>query len=154
MGTFGPVTVRVPRARLDISDGKTAEWKNTTIPAYQRRTKQADALIAGAKQSIDAAQNSLRLSQYHRLRRPSLTIIDRFRENLCWRSFAHHYHGNEAHSRGKHHVPGRCQRIARRVNQPGDDQLGGAAEGGDGDGINCSEGAPRMFLGRPSARAT
>jgi putative transposase len=48
MGTFGAVTVRVPRARLDTSDGKTAEWKNATIPAYQRRTKQADALIAGA----------------------------------------------------------------------------------------------------------
>jgi transposase-like protein len=48
MGTFGAVTVRVPRARLDRSDGKTAEWKNATIPAYQRRTKQADALIAGA----------------------------------------------------------------------------------------------------------
>ena len=48
MGTFGPVTVRVPRARLDTSDGKTVEWKNATIPAYQRRTKQADALIAGA----------------------------------------------------------------------------------------------------------
>ena len=48
MGTFGPVTVRVPRARLDTSVGKTAEWKNATIPAYQRRTKQADALIAGA----------------------------------------------------------------------------------------------------------
>jgi putative transposase len=44
MGTFGPVTVRVPRARLDRSDGKTAEWRNATIPAYQRRTKQADAL--------------------------------------------------------------------------------------------------------------
>src|SRR5271167_2935846 len=48
MGTFGPVTVRVPRARLETSDGKTVEWKNATIPAYQRRTKQADALIAGA----------------------------------------------------------------------------------------------------------
>jgi hypothetical protein len=47
MGTFGPVTVRVPRARLETSDGKTVEWKNATIPAYQRRTKQADALIAG-----------------------------------------------------------------------------------------------------------
>jgi hypothetical protein len=33
MGTFGPGTVRVPTA---------------TIPAYQRRTKRADALIAGA----------------------------------------------------------------------------------------------------------
>ena len=48
MGTFGPVSVRVPRARLETSDGKTVEWKNATIPAYQRRTKQADALIAGA----------------------------------------------------------------------------------------------------------
>src|ERR1700692_1696744 len=48
MGTFGPVTVRVPRARLEAPDGKTVEWKNATIPAYQRRTKQADALIAGA----------------------------------------------------------------------------------------------------------
>src|SRR5208337_1282756 len=48
MGTFGPVSVRVPRARLKTSDGKTVEWKNATIPAYQRRTKQADALIAGA----------------------------------------------------------------------------------------------------------
>src|ERR1700674_3148948 len=48
MGTFGPVTVRVPRARLETPDGKTAEWKNATIPAYQRRTKRADALITGA----------------------------------------------------------------------------------------------------------
>jgi putative transposase len=48
MGTFGAVTVRVPRVRLETSDGKTAEWKNATISAYQRRTKQADALIAGA----------------------------------------------------------------------------------------------------------
>src|SRR3989442_13899739 len=48
MGTFGPGTGRVPRARLETPDGKTAEWKNATIPAYQRRTKQADALIAGA----------------------------------------------------------------------------------------------------------
>ena len=27
MGTFGPVTVHVPRARLETSDGKTGEWK-------------------------------------------------------------------------------------------------------------------------------
>ena len=31
MGTFGPVTVRVPRARLEAPDGKTAEWKNATF---------------------------------------------------------------------------------------------------------------------------
>ena len=47
-GTFGPLRVRVPRARLETPDGKTAEWKNATIPAYRRRTRQAEALIAGA----------------------------------------------------------------------------------------------------------
>ena len=39
--------VKVPRARLGTPAGGTAEWRNTTIPAYQRRTRQADALIAG-----------------------------------------------------------------------------------------------------------
>jgi putative transposase len=53
LGTFGATTVRVPRARLATppstgSGGKTSEWRNATIPAYQRRTKRADALIAGA----------------------------------------------------------------------------------------------------------
>ena len=48
LGTFGATTVRVPRARLATPEGKTSEWRNTTIPAYQRRTKRADALIAGA----------------------------------------------------------------------------------------------------------
>ena len=48
MGTFGATTVRVPRARLQTPGGKTAEWRNATIPAYQRRTKRADALICGA----------------------------------------------------------------------------------------------------------
>jgi putative transposase len=47
-GTFGPLTVRVPRARLETAAGGTLEWKNATIPAYKRRTKQAEALIAGA----------------------------------------------------------------------------------------------------------
>ena len=46
-GTFGPVRVQVPRARLETATGGTIEWKNATIPAYQRRTKQAEALIAG-----------------------------------------------------------------------------------------------------------
>jgi transposase-like protein len=48
MGVFGPAVIRVPRARLETSYGKMAEWKKATIPAYQRRTKQVDALIAGA----------------------------------------------------------------------------------------------------------
>ena len=48
MGTFGVTTIRVPRARLATPEGRTAEWRNATIPAYQRRTRRADALIAGA----------------------------------------------------------------------------------------------------------
>jgi transposase-like protein len=37
MGTFGTVTIAVPRARL-----------NTSVPAYRRRTKEIEALIAGS----------------------------------------------------------------------------------------------------------
>ena len=37
MGTFGKLTVSVPRARIDKPDGKTAEWVNTTLPKYRRR---------------------------------------------------------------------------------------------------------------------
>src|SRR5271167_629352 len=48
LGTFGATTVRVPRARLTTPEGKTREWRNASLPAYQRRTKRADALIAGA----------------------------------------------------------------------------------------------------------
>ena len=48
MGTFGPVEIRIPRARLETAEGKTTEWKSRVLPAYQRRTKAADALIAGA----------------------------------------------------------------------------------------------------------
>ena len=48
VGTFGPVTLSVPRARLAGADGRTSEWRNQTIPAYRRLTKRAEALIAGA----------------------------------------------------------------------------------------------------------
>jgi putative transposase len=46
-GTFGPVKIEVPRARLNRPDGKTTEWKSSALRAYQRRTLAADALIAG-----------------------------------------------------------------------------------------------------------
>src|SRR5258707_6286413 len=45
-GTFGPIEIAVPRARLTTSEGKTAEWKSQALRAYQRRTLAADALIA------------------------------------------------------------------------------------------------------------
>jgi putative transposase len=47
-GTFGKTEIAVPRARVIGEDGKTREWKSQSLPAYQRRTKAADALIAGA----------------------------------------------------------------------------------------------------------
>jgi putative transposase len=47
-GTFGQVQINVPRARLNTPDGKTTEWRSRVLPVYQRRTKAADALIAGA----------------------------------------------------------------------------------------------------------
>jgi putative transposase len=48
MGTFGKVDISVPRARLQASDGKTAEWRSSALRTYQRRTLAADALIASA----------------------------------------------------------------------------------------------------------
>src|SRR6202050_3533880 len=45
-GTFGPVEIDVPRARLSSLEGKTTEWKSHALRAYQRRTLAADALIA------------------------------------------------------------------------------------------------------------
>ena len=47
-GTFGKTRIAVPRARISGDDGKTREWKSQSLRAYQRRTKAADALIAGA----------------------------------------------------------------------------------------------------------
>ena len=47
-GTFGRTKISVPRARLAGADGRTSEWKSASLRAYQRRTKAADALIAGA----------------------------------------------------------------------------------------------------------
>lgn len=49
-GTFGKTQISVPRARLVCEDqgGKTREWKSRSLRAYQRRTRAADALIAGS----------------------------------------------------------------------------------------------------------
>ena len=47
-GTFGPIEIAVPRARLTTPEGKTTEWKSQALRAYQRRTLAADALIASS----------------------------------------------------------------------------------------------------------
>ena len=47
-GTFGPIEIAVPRARLTTSEGGTTEWKSQALRAYQRRTLAADAPISPA----------------------------------------------------------------------------------------------------------
>jgi putative transposase len=47
-GSFGPVEISVPRARLRAEGGATREWRSATLPRYARRTRQVGALIAGA----------------------------------------------------------------------------------------------------------
>ena len=37
-GTFGPIEIAVPRARLTTSEGGTTEWKSRALRAYQRGT--------------------------------------------------------------------------------------------------------------------
>lgn len=47
-GSFGPVELAVLRARLQAEDGTTREWRSAVLPRYARRTRQLEALIAGA----------------------------------------------------------------------------------------------------------
>lgn len=45
--TFGPLELSVPRARLR-TEASAAEWKSALLPAYQRLSRRAEALIAEA----------------------------------------------------------------------------------------------------------
>ena len=47
IGSFGPVEITVPRARVGTADGRTDEWKSKVLPRYARMTRQVEALIAG-----------------------------------------------------------------------------------------------------------
>jgi len=48
LGSFGPVELSVPRARMAAKGGGTQEWRSASLPRYARMTKQVEALIAGA----------------------------------------------------------------------------------------------------------
>ncbi len=48
LGSFGPVDIAVPRARLSADDGTTHEWQSAALPRYARMTRQVEALIASA----------------------------------------------------------------------------------------------------------
>jgi hypothetical protein len=48
LGSFGPTTISVPRARLSKPDGTSQEWRSATLPRYARMTRQVEALIAAS----------------------------------------------------------------------------------------------------------
>ena len=48
LGSFGPVELSVPRARMTAENGGTQEWRSATLPRYARMTRQVEALIAAA----------------------------------------------------------------------------------------------------------
>jgi transposase-like protein len=48
LGSFGAVTISVPRVRLNEADGTSREWRSEALPRYARMTRQVEALIAGA----------------------------------------------------------------------------------------------------------
>ncbi len=58
LGSFGPVTFSVPRARLANADGTSQEWRSRVLPRYARMTKQVEALIAGVYLSAPGSPGS------------------------------------------------------------------------------------------------
>ena len=48
LGSFGPVQISVPRARMAAVGGGTQEWRSAALPRYAQMTRQVEALIAGA----------------------------------------------------------------------------------------------------------
>src|SRR6059058_3138530 len=48
LGSFGPIEITVPRARLTAADGTAREWQSAVLPRYARMTRQVEALIASA----------------------------------------------------------------------------------------------------------
>lgn len=46
LGSFGPIEIAVPRARLMAADGSSREWQSAVLPRYARMTRQIEALIA------------------------------------------------------------------------------------------------------------
>jgi transposase-like protein len=47
LGSFGPMELSVPRARMATAGGGMQEWRSAILPRYARMTRQVEALIAG-----------------------------------------------------------------------------------------------------------
>ena len=57
LGSFGPVEIAVPRARLSAADGTTHEWQSAVLPRYARMTRQVEALITAAYPEVCACES-------------------------------------------------------------------------------------------------
>src|SRR6202051_4039552 len=53
-GTFGPIEIAVPRARLTTSEGGTTEWKSQALRAYKRRTLRAGTNTRRVRRALAA----------------------------------------------------------------------------------------------------
>src|SRR3954462_2176717 len=79
LGSFGPLEISVPRARMTSEGGSTQEWRSATLPRYARMTRQVEALIAGAYLSGTNTRRVKRLSSATLLPWPSQCASQRFR---------------------------------------------------------------------------
>ncbi len=74
LGSFGPVALSVPRARMAAEGGGTQEWRSATLPRYARMTRQVEALIAGA---YLAGTNTLSMAVESWISRTSRAVVAR-----------------------------------------------------------------------------
>ncbi len=78
VGTFGAVTVSLPRARLFDGDGREREWNSQVVQAYKRLTKRAEVVIASA---YLGGTNTRRVHVSTSLRRRRTTCGNNFRRS-------------------------------------------------------------------------
>ncbi len=46
-GSFGPVQISVPRARMVAGCGRTQEWRSAALPLYGRMTRHGSSIVSG-----------------------------------------------------------------------------------------------------------
>jgi hypothetical protein len=85
MGTFGPVTVRVPRARLEAPDGKMG-GASVAMPRSAQRTEQARGKLSAERGEViseEAARNQTGIN-HQRLEAAVNVKIEDQKEFVRW----------------------------------------------------------------------
>ena len=81
LGSFGPVEIAVPRARLSGAEGTTREWQSAVLPRYARMTRQVEALIASAYLS---GTNTRRVKRAYFKKKKTRGACSRARSARTW----------------------------------------------------------------------